>query len=88
MTKLTSNFIEQIVLIRKHNLTLIKIAKKIEMRMPSKKEKKILIRIQCLFETGIEQIHAIGNQCNFFSYNARRRAILLINDAMNIVNIN
>lgn len=55
--------------------------------MPSKK-KKILIRIQCLFETGIEQTHAIRNQYNFFSYNARRRAILLINDAINIVNIN
>lgn len=66
MTKLTSYFIEQIVLIRKHNLTFDKNSKKkIKMRMPSKK-KKILIRIQCLFETGIEQTHAIRNQCDFF----------------------
>lgn len=32
--------------------------------MPSKK--KILISIKCLFETGIEQTHAIRNQCDFY----------------------
>lgn len=67
MTKLTSNFIEQIVLIRKHNLTFNKNSnKKNRNENAFQERKKILIRIQCLFETGIEQTHAIRNQCDFF----------------------